>query len=519
MAERPPPNFLFVMTDQHRPDHTGFGGNEIVRTPHLDRLAARAMRFDRCFVSNPICMPNRSTILTGRMPSVHGTRYNGIPLEWGANTFVRALRSAGYRTGLVGKAHLQNMGDMADLPIDALFPVPGDAIARPYPDGWDRLEDGHRHRVERVEFPDDFYGFEDVALTVNHSDICSGHYHQWLVDRGLDPSMLQGPKNALQSFEGWWQVYQTATPEDAYPSRYVAEQSVAFLDAAAADGRPFFLQCSFPDPHHPFTPPGRYYDMYDPAEMPLPATWDDPHEHSMPFYRKRLEHRGSQRAHVQPFAPTEEQLRHALAAEYGMISLIDDCLGDVFAALERNGLAEDTVVVFTSDHGDMFGDHGMMLKAGMHYEGCTRVPLLVARPGDAGGVSDALASSIDLPHTVLALAGVPEYHGMQGQSLVPVLDDAGANVRDDVLVEEDEIFDLARLGCPLRMRTLITKDGRISLYSGSDQGELFDLSSDPLELENQYARGAAGLQAELVDRLARRLMETDDRAPKPDTLA
>jgi len=230
LKRRSAPNFLFIMTDQHRPDHTGFGGNPIVQTPHLDALAARATRFDRCFVSNPICMPNRSTILTGRMPSVHGTRFNGIPLEWGVSTFVRALRQAGYRTGLVGKAHFQNMGDMADLPIDALFPVAGDAFDRPYPAGWDQLDDGHRHRREQVEMPDDFYGFEDVSLTVNHSDICSGHYHQWLVERGVDLPLVQGPKKALKRFEGWWQVYQTALPEELYPSRYIADRSGDFLD-------------------------------------------------------------------------------------------------------------------------------------------------------------------------------------------------------------------------------------------------------------------------------------------------
>jgi arylsulfatase A-like enzyme len=367
--------------------------------------------------------------------------------------------------------------------------------------------------------PDDFYGFEDVSLTVNHSDICSGHYHQWLVERGVDPAALQGPAHALKQFEGWWQVYQPALAEDLYPSHYIAERSIEFLERAGEDDRPFFLQCSFPDPHHPFTPPGRYYDLYEPGEMELPETFHDPHTHSMPFYRKRLEHRGSQRAHVQPFAPTEDQLRHALAAEYGMITLIDDCVGRVLAALERSGRADETVVVFTSDHGDMFGDHGMMLKAGMHYEGCTRVPLLIARPGAEPRRTQSLASSIDLPHTVLGLAGVPGFHGMQGHDLTPLLDDPSASVRDEVLVEEDEIFDLARLGCPLRMRTLITGDARLTLYSGSEAGELFDLKADPLELDNLHGRSAAGLQAELVERLARRLMETDDRAPKPQTLA
>ena len=114
------PNVLIIMTDQHRPDHTGFGGNDVLKTPHLDSIAARATRFERCFVSNPICMPNRSTIVTGRLPSVHGTRFNGIPLAWDSNTFMRVLRSAGYHTAYFGKSHLQNMGEAKQV-SDAIW--------------------------------------------------------------------------------------------------------------------------------------------------------------------------------------------------------------------------------------------------------------------------------------------------------------------------------------------------------------------------------------------------------------
>lgn len=184
------PNFLFIVTDQHRADHTGFGGNEVVQTPNLDALAARSVRFDRAYVANPICMPNRSTIMTGRLPSVHGTRQNGIPLDWQVNTFVRELGSAGYRTALVGKGHLQNMGH--GVGMEHFFPVPGDAVASPYPKDWDSLELDERHRRERVDFPEDFYGFGHVDLTVEHGDRCSGHYYQWLLEQGVDPEKLQG---------------------------------------------------------------------------------------------------------------------------------------------------------------------------------------------------------------------------------------------------------------------------------------------------------------------------------------
>lgn len=518
MSDRP--NILLLITDQHRADHTGFGGNGVVRTPNLDALAARSTCFERAFVANPICMPNRATLLTGRMPSVHGTRFNGIPLDWSANTFVRELRGAGYRTALVGKAHFQNLGDAPPVPLDLIFKAPGDATHRPYPQGWDAYEYEDRHRRERVEMPDDFYGFGDVELTVNHSDFCSGHYYQWLVEQGVDPRALQGRDNALEANEQWKQIWRTAVPEELYPSHYIADRSVAHIERAARDGQPFFLQCSFPDPHHPFTPPGRFWEMYAPESIPLPRTFEDPHTHSMPFYRARLKYKGMQRFHVQPFAPTADQVRHCAAAEYGMISLIDESIGRVLDALDRGGLADDTVVVFTSDHGDMFGDHGMMLKGGMHYEGCTRVPLLVARPGRPGAATRALAGSIDIAQTLLELAGLPAYHGMQGASLVPILDDPNASVRDEVLVEEDEVFDLAGVGQSLRMRTLITADARLTLYQGTADGELFDLANDPDELDNRYGRPQwAALQSEMTDRMARALMTVADTSPKPREMA
>jgi arylsulfatase A-like enzyme len=514
------PNFLFVMTDQHRADHVGFGGNSVVRTPHLDALAARSTRFDRAIVANPICMPNRSTILTGRQPSVHGTRYNGIPLDWSAQTFVRELARAGYRTALVGKAHFQNMG-VGVLPGGGLFERAGDAVSDPHPPGWDGYESQDRHREKWVEMPDDFYGFSHVDLTVNHSDLCSGHYYQWLLQNGLDPSRLVGRGNAPRTYDDWYQVYQTGLPEEFYPTSYVAMRSTEFLEKAAREETPFFLQCSFPDPHHPFTPPGRFFEMYDPEAIPLPETFQDPHQDGMPHYRRMLERRGrAPRIPVAPFSPSESQVRHAAAAEYGMISMIDEALGRVLDTLERTGLAERTVIVFTSDHGDMFGDHGMMLKAGMHYEGCIRVPLLVARPGTRAAVCRSLVGSIDLGQTLLELAGVPEFHGMQGSSLVPLLEDPTGSVRDHVVVEEDQMFDFLGNGRHLRMRSLVREDARLTLYQGHEHGELFDLARDPDEMTNLFARPEGrSLRADLSEELARRLIDYADDSPKPTHLA
>ena len=214
------PNILFLITDQHRPDHTGFGGNEVVQTPHLDSIAARGVVFDRMFVANPICMPNRSTIMTGRMPSVHGTRYNGVSLNWRVNTFVRVLREHGYRTTHVGKSHLQNMG-VSDDSLQRLvdWSSPAEASTSDLPEGWDNLENIHRYRsLEPVPLPDDYYGFERVNFTNLHGDRCGGHYYQWLLEQGVDPASLQGHEMALNRYEGWQQVYQTALPVGLYPT-------------------------------------------------------------------------------------------------------------------------------------------------------------------------------------------------------------------------------------------------------------------------------------------------------------
>lgn len=513
------PNFLFLITDQHRADHTGFGGNSVVQTPQLDALAERSVRFDRAYVANPICMPNRSTILTGRQPSVHGTRFNGVSLDPSNETFVRVLADAGWRTALFGKGHFQNMGHGAGA-AENFFSAPGDAVKRANPEGWDLYENLDRHRKERVVFPDRYYGFEHVDLTVDHGDRCGGHYYQWLMEQGVVPEQLQGPENALEHFPDWNQIYKTALPEELYPTSYITEQSLAWLDDAARKDEPFFLYCSYPDPHHPFTPPGRFWEMYEPAGLSLPESFEDPHTGSLEIFRSRLRHRGKQRFPIAPFSPTEAQWRRSAAAEYGMISMIDEGVGRILARVEDLGLSEQTVVVFTSDHGDMFGDHGMMLKGGMHYEGCVRVPLLIASPGRSPGVCRSLAGSIDLAQTLLELAKIPAYHGMQGTSLVPLLDDPSERVRDSLVIEEDELFDMAGVGEHLRMRTLITEEARLTFYQGSEQGELFDLKNDPGEMSNRFSEpDARSVRAELTERLSRRMMEYADVTPKPTHFA
>lgn len=516
------PNIVLITGDQLRADHLGFGGNTVVRTPHLDAIAERGTVFDRGYVANPVCMPNRSSLLTARVPSSHGTRFNGIPLDHDADTFVRRLRDAGYRTGLVGKAHLQNIGHHPKVAAGHRREVfgsaaAGDVLDRRWPAGWDQYENLERHRAGWVEMPEDFYGFEHVELAIDHADYCGGHYEHWLRDRGFDPAQ-RGENAALEVSSSWRQVYRPAMPEELYPTAWVGERSGDFIREAA--GEPFFLHMSFPDPHHPFTPPGRYYDMYDPAELELPETFWADHTRSMPHLRQWSRKRGEQPSKMMPFAATEEQFREALAKQYGAITFIDDVVGRIVAELEERGELENTVFVITSDHGDMFGDQGVMLKMAMHYEGPIRVPYVLSGPGCASARSDAFASTLDIGPTLLDLAGADPMPGVHGRSQVAVLTDAEASVRDEVYIEEDEMFDAIGAGVPLRMRTLVTDSGRISVYEGSELGELFLHDTDPRETDNRWQDpDAAADKGEFLVRLVQAQMAHSDICRVPSAMA
>ena len=232
------------------------------------------------------------------------------------------------------------------------------------------------------------YGFDEVALANEHGDLVEGHYTRWLRARRADGDSLRGQKNATPDPKVVTpQAWRTRLPEELYPTSYVAEITKDYLEKFAADrSRPFFLKCSFPDPHHPFTPPGRYFDMYDPASIPLPPSWDPGNAPLPPHVAWSWAQRDAGKAvkHTPlPFACTADEARQATALTYGMITMIDDAIGGILAKLAALGLADDTVVIFTADHGDFMGDHQLLLKGPMHYQGILRVPFIWVDPDRA----------------------------------------------------------------------------------------------------------------------------------------
>jgi arylsulfatase A-like enzyme len=525
------PNFLLFISDQHRVDYLGCYGHPILRTPQIDSIATRGVRFERFYVATPVCMPNRATLMTGRMPSVHGARSNGLPLSLRANTFVDALRAAGYATALVGKSHLQNFTGYPPIfkrpPARPGIQVLDSSFAEAYKSAFDgsydqehpkRWEAGHDFSMQLP-----FYGFEHVDLCTAHGDQVGGHYYVWLKSRRPDADELRDHRKQLPHDYICPQAFRTPIPEELYPTTYIAEKSCEWLDRYAAGKRdgPFFLMTSFPDPHHPFTPPGRYWSMYDPQDMVLPASFLPGNRTLARPVIWAMEQRESGKADTAgqaAFAVNEREAREAMALSCGMIAMIDDAIGRVLGQLAACGLADNTVVIFTTDHGDFLGDHRLLLKGPAHYESITHVPFIWAEPGKrAARRTDMLAGTLDIAPTILDRASVQTYNGIQGVSLLPVLEGTNATIaRDSMVIEDDQQRAMFGLSSGSRLRTLITQRWRMTIAQDDSYGELYDLQSDPHEMENLFEDPAhQGVRAELMEKLAYRQMELSERSPLP----
>ena len=459
--------------------------------------------------------------MTGRMCSVHGARHNGIPLSKDHTTFVELLRDAGYATGLIGKSHLQSF---TGLPATNRFEAI-EGLRAPS----QHLRDAYKNNRHSGDYDleiapnwdtpladriaGDFYGFDHVEVTADHGDQASGDYLLWARDQRPDFDTLVGPDNALPDNRITApQAWRTAVPEELYSTNWIADRAEDWLDRQAESDAPFFLQMSFPDPHHPFTPPGRYWDMYDPADITLPASFGKGDLPPIRAMQAALSNGTDARDNQNPFAVTADEARAIIALTYGMITMIDDAIGRVMARLRALGLAENTVVVFTTDHGDYMGDHGLMLKLLLHYQGIIRVPFIwhdPTRPA-ADAVDQTLASSIDISATILARAGIQPFNGLQGRDLF------GSDAPEAVIIEEDSQRSMTGFDRPQRVRTVVTDRYRMSLRQGETWGEIYDLQDDPHEIRNLYDDPAgSAVKARLTDIMLRRLIALQDRAPLP----
>ncbi len=511
------PNFLVFVTDQQRADWLGCYGHPVLRTPHIDALAARGTRFEEFHTALPVCMPNRASLLTGRYPSVHGLRHNGCVLSQRANTFVDVLAAGGYRTAAIGKSHLQPFTGIPPKGVRPFESGPIEEAWKPEPFTYDEEEpdtyDGDRPYAIKTPY----YGYQHVEMVTGHGDRCGGHYGQWFRRTHANWRALHDPANELPHNYRCAQAYRTPVPEDSYPTAWIRDRASEWLRAQAGEDTPFFAFVSFPDPHHPFNPPGRYWSLYEPEQFDIGLPYAAHRNPPPPLRRLREKwERGEPQETPQSAFYTDDQaLREAMALTAGMTAMIDDAVGDVMAALQDSGKAEETVVVFTSDHGDYLGDFNLLLKGALPMRGITHVPFIWADPQDpALRTRTALASTIDISATVLERAGLRPYWGMQGRSLIDCMQRDEAP-RDALLIEHHDGG--ARMGFaePARVRCLLTDRWRLTVYKDQDWGELYDRQSDPGETNNLWDDAAhRSVRGELMERLVQEMVRAMEESPR-----
>ena len=473
-------NILFVTTDQQRFDALGCTGGTVARTPRVDDLAKGGILYRRAHNQNTVCMPARSTMITGQYPRTHGVVANGIPLPTDAPSVAGHLKeAAGYRTALIGKAHFQP--------------------------GFDPPHKWQENRMADDGSTGPYRGFEHLELAM-HGYLRQWHYDKWLERNGPEwcdsyyplVSMIGlglndqggGDTNAPE-------VKHNPIPRGYYHTDWVADRTVAWLDSIDRD-ESWFCWMSFPDPHHPWDPPlEEVRRRIDWRDLDLPEGYpaspqkaveilsSKPH-HWLDWYEGRFNNMEGGPSRFVPSQMAEDQLREITALIHVENELVDEALGRVLDHLDARGWASDTDVFFTSDHGELQGDFGLLFKGPYHVDALMRVPL-VWRPAPSAGIAPAVVDEpvghLDLAPTFCAVAGVLLPEWVQGSELPST---AGSG-REHVITEWDSQFE--HIGMKLRsiMRDhwLCTAYEAGPMYEGTE-GELYDLDDDPLQRSNLW---------------------------------
>ncbi|MBM3214874.1 DUF4976 domain-containing protein [Candidatus Poribacteria bacterium] len=484
MSDRP--NILLITSDQQHWNTLGCQNPEI-RTPNLDRLTSQGTLFTRAYCPNPTCTPTRASMITGMHPSQHGAYSLGTKLQEDVPTLGDDLTRAGYRTALVGKAHFQPLRGTDDYPSLEAYPVLQDL------DFW-------------RGFHGPFYGFQHVELARNHTDEAhvGQHYAIWMEENGCHNwrDYFRPPTGNNSSQKRKWLI-----PERFHYDAWIAERTNALMEQYCRAGESFFPWASFFDPHPAYLAPEPWHTMYDPAALTVPQVVPGEHDGNPPHFRMTQEPKPDFSAYRESgqgihgchsHLHDRDELARNIAVYYGMISLMDKHIGTILDRVESLGIADDTLVVFTSDHGHLYGQHGMIAKGPFHYEDLIRVPFIVRYPGrvPGGARSDALQSLVDLPPTFLSEAGVPVPGRMTGLDQSPTWRGSDASRRRHVVVEN------RHEPTTLHLKSYVNDRYKLTVYYNRDDGELLDLVEDPHELRNRwYEPEYASLRAELTRQL------------------
>ncbi|MEM6820658.1 MAG: sulfatase-like hydrolase/transferase [Verrucomicrobiota bacterium] len=493
------PNILWITSDQQHWFTLGCLNPEI-RTPNLDRLAARGTLFERAYCPNPTCTPTRASLITGRFPSQHGAWSLGTKLDESIPTVGDIFQEGGYDSTLIGKAHFQQLLSTEEFPSLESYPLLRDL------EYW-------------KENYGPFYGFNHIELARNHADEChvGQHYALWMEEKGFD--------NWRDHFENQWgnkpfdfsdgkpinppQYGAWTIPEEYHYNTWITERSCARMDHCIEKDQPFFLWASYFDPHPPYLVPEPWASMYDPDALTVPDIVPSEHDQNpihfqmtqeeSPDFSAWNEEGGNGMHGFHTHLESKEKRAKNMAIYYGMVSCMDAHIGKLLDHLDAIGQTDNTMVVFTSDHGHFFGQHGLKAKGPFHYEDVIRVPMIAAWPGKIpqGQRSSSIQSLVDIPVTCLKAAGLKPDPWMTGLDQQETWKGSDEHARTATLVEHHH------QPTTIHVRTYVDARYKITIYLNTDEGEIFDLENDPGELRNLWrSKKHADLKSQLLLKLA-----------------
>ena len=443
------PNIVFIFPDQQRGDVVGFSGNQVVKTPHLDQLARESVVFDRCVTNSPVCMPARMSIMSGKHPCEHGMWHNNVTGDPSTPNHVRNIRDAGYRTAQVGKVHLH-------------VRKPGDGHTKDFAY---RMHD---------------WGFEDTheLRDIMGYAVAECYYTDYLQEKGsleaFRDYMRLIVRGENQGTLKPWETPPSMVPEDQTLDMYTAHKAIEWIESYQND-KPFYLQVMFPGPHNPFDSSSSERAMYNPEDMPLSITEDTVGPVS------RQVQRSHQTGGLQNMTVSQDRLMRLYY--YAKVTHIDKCIGLVLDALKKSGHWENTWIFYSSDHGEMLGDHRCRNKA-LFYEAALTVPLCVKPPGSIKGWrSNALTDHLDVVETMLEVANAEtltgaEYRRSFQSQILNGPKAPNAQVGKEAVFSEVRLFSMVRND---QFKLTVDSLTREPL-------ELYDMFANPKEINNLVDR-------------------------------
>ncbi|HPD30855.1 MAG TPA: sulfatase-like hydrolase/transferase [Phycisphaerae bacterium] len=473
------PNLLFIWTDEQRADTMAAYGNTKIHAPNLDKLASESIVFRNAYVTQPVCTPSRSSVMTGLWPHNSGCTTNNVPLPRQVLCLPELVGDRGYRTAYMGKWHLG----------DEIFPQHGFEQMVSIEDGYARYYGPGRDRTQRSD------------------------YHRFLLSKGYKPNQKDGT---------FGREFASRLPIEHCKPKFLETRACEFLRRHRDE--PFILYVNFLEPHMPFFGPLDREHRLD--EVFLPANFSDPLEDNEPL-RYRL--MGEYCARV--YGRDEAAFKELTRKYWGLVTQVDRSIGEILKALDELKLSDKTIVVFTSDHGDMMGSHKLVTKTLM-YEESVRVPWLMRVPelGRQQRMITSPVSHIDLVPTLLDLMGMRVPDGLAGYSLVPLMR-GGKAAEDHVFMEWNpgtgvhvveggsKIASQAEIDRirEARIRTIVSPDGWKLCLSDTDRSQLFNLRDDPGETRNLFDSGRhEDVIVRLTERIRRWQQKTGDTMKLPD---